>query len=381
MIARAVGQVVALLRHLRIERMLIATVAVVVCLTSVVMAAIPRLYTAMLDDELTYRMEQAPDPARNLRVSLPYRFTQGEGDDDRIRQKGDDYQAGLPDAVRSVITGNEYVVDSGDLIALPVTDDAPDFQRALQLRVMSNVNDHIRPTAGRQPADRGTFLLSEWLNIPGARGEPIRQRFEVIISEPSAAEMDLSINELTRIIVGSQSDQAIVHITGTFSVLNPEADYWNGDTRLTDPVIFGFASDFNQIIAAGVLMSPEAYTDLFETLRGDMTYAWNYYVDPVALSTGNYRDIVGDAQQLQFTKGPTDELLQGGHEIVTVRNDLPRLLNDFALQTNVALTVIALSAIGLLVTGMTALALLAALIADRRQATIALIRGRGASAA
>ncbi|HEX5166617.1 MAG TPA: FtsX-like permease family protein, partial [Thermomicrobiales bacterium] len=104
-------------------------------------------------------------------------------------------------------------------------------------------------------------------------------------------------------------------------------------------------------------------------------------VDPDTLTTGNYRAVIAEARQLQFTTGPTDTILTGGHNRITLSNDLPRLLNDFALQTNVALTVIALSAVGLLVTGLAALALLAALIADRRRATVALIRGRGASSA
>ncbi len=379
MIRRAMSQLAILLRHLRTERTMIATVALVVCLTSVVMAAIPRLYTTMLDDELTYRMARAPDEARNLRVSLPFRFNPDAGDADMFRQKGDNYQSELPDSLRQIITGNEYVIDTGTVTALPVSEDAPDFMRSLQLRVMSNVEEHIQLTAGRMPVERGTMRLSEWLNTPGARGEPYRQRFEVTISEPAAAEMGLRIGELTRIVVNDTNDQAIVHVTGTFNVTEPDADYWNGDTLLTDPIIFGFATDFGQIINAGVLIAPEAYNDLFATIGADIDYAWNYYVDPNALATDNYHSIIGEARQVQLTKGPTDNLLQGGHELVVVRNDLPRLLNDFTLQTNVALTVIALSAIGLLVTGMTALALLAALIADRRQATIALIRGRGAS--
>ncbi|HEX5166984.1 MAG TPA: hypothetical protein VFV93_16375, partial [Thermomicrobiales bacterium] len=380
MIGRYASQIAILLRHLRAERALIATVVVVVCLTSLVMAAIPRLYTAMLDDELTYRMEQAPDQARNIQVSIPYRFAQDPGED-RLREKGDDYQAGLPDSIQPIISGNEYVIETPNLVALPGTEADPDFQRSLQLRILSNVNDRIQITSGRLPKPSGTIRLSEWRNIPGARGEPERQIFEAVISDPAAAEMAMHINELTRIIVTAGNAQALVNIVGTFNVIDPQADYWNGDTWLTEPVIFGFASDFNQILAGAVLISPDAYSTLFESYEGDFTYRWNYYVDPDALTTGNYRTVIAEARQLQFTTGPTDAILTGGHNRITLSNDLPRLLNDFALQTNVALTVIALSAVGLLVTGLAALALLAALIADRRRATIALIRGRGASAA
>lgn len=400
---RVAAATIALMRHLRVERGMALLLVIVVAFTAFVMAAIPRLYNRTLDDELQYRAAQAPADWRNITVTRQQRSGLLPEDAtilDRMERTSLAFYERLAPVLQEVIAGRSYLVESpkSEVInsrAMPPVD----YRRAFQFRMQGGLEEQITLVEGRWPEVKPRLLYSQLLNIPGARGEQPFPYYEVAVSDVTAADLRYGRGRLFSVKLGNGTVKALIRIVGIFTVNDPAADYWNADTRLHEPVVAGFATDFGEVLEVVALPPVDSYEDM-SALMGEQTpwhNAWIYYVDPARIRLDNYPELSGAIRELKISLGPSDELreeddlllastgvwlqplLPGDPAETTILNELPLVLERFAGQARLTSSVIALATLGILGVGLAALGLLAALIADRRRNMVTLLRSRGAS--
>ncbi len=393
----------ALLRHLRVERGMAVLLLLVVAVTAFIMAAVPRIYNQTLDDELQYRVAEAPPAWRNITVTKQQRTVPDFGDSILVRLEAGalTYFLELSPVIQEIVSGVGYLAESPKSGVLQTRGQPPlEFNRSLQFRFQGEVRDHITLTAGRWPDEQRLILFSEWNATPGARGETPRPLYDVVLSETSLADLEYGLNEFATVRMGGFGERVYVRVVGSFTVNDPEDNYWNGDTRLDEPVVAGFATDFGEVIEAVALPSVDSYFSMLNRAGGDNPWhnEWRFYVVAERLTLDNYPEVAAAIRELKITLGPIDQLRRPGESDVAstavlaqitfpefdaaepqVQNELPRIVESFADQARLTSSVIALATLGILGVALAALGLLAALIADRRRGMVTLLRSRGAS--
>lgn len=393
----------ALLRHLRVERGMALLLLVVVIFTSFIMAAVPRLYNQTLDDELQYRVAEAPPEWRNISVTKQQRSSVDDGEMilERLSSGGLTYFLELPLPIQEIISGFGSFTESQKSPLLQVRGQPVlGFRRDVQLRFQNDLDGQITLIDGRWPEQREPVLLSELTATPGARGETPLPLYEIAVSDKTIDGLEFERLQLIRVRLNGVGEPAYLRITGVFTVNDVEANYWNGDTRLDEPVVSGFATDFGEVLEVVALPPVETYEDILSRAGGQIPWhnEWLFYVDSERLTLDNYPVVSAAIRELKITLGPIDQLRRPEENDVAsidiqpqitfpefdenepqVQNELPRVMESFADQARLTSSVIALATLGILGVGLAALGLLAALIADRRRGTVTLLRSRGAS--
>lgn len=385
-----IRQMLVLLRHVREERGLLLTMFLVISLTAFLGAAIPRSYSRMLDDELQYRITDAPANWRNISVTMQ-RETPVDDDEsitERLAADGQSYLAALDPEIRQLI------IEHSSLIASPPADVAtlaagpPLTRHTLQLRVQNDIEQHIELIDGRMPMVRPPALPSAIVGSQQANNEQPLPLVEVLLSQATAAELDLTVGDGMQITFPESTKQVLIQVAGIFTVPNPTANYWNADTQLQQPAVFGYGSDFGEVTEMAGLIAPAAYPALLAaTDQKQWRHAWIYAIDPEQITIANYHEIAAATRRLQASLGPIDVLTPPATPVdpdpaqeIAVQTELSLVIDRFASQARATSTIIAVLTIGILAVGLVTLGLLAALVADHRRTLVGLIRGRGASA-
>ncbi len=390
----------ALLRHLRVERGMALLLLCVVAFTAFVMAAVPRLYNQTLDDELQYRIAEAPPQWRNISVTKQQRTTVDDDETilDRLSTGSLSYFLELPSVIQEIISGFGYYAESQKSPVLQVRGQPVlGFRRDVQFRFQGDLDNQIRLVDGRWPELRSPVLFSDLTATPAARGETPLALYEVAVSQTTFNQLKFDRLQLIRIRLNGTGEPVYLRITGVFAVNDVEANYWNGDSRLEEPVIRGFATDFGEVMEVVALPPIDAYEDMLLRGGGQLPWhnEWIFFVDPERLTLENYPEVSAQIRELKITLGPIEQLRRPDDSYVasteilpqipnpdsdtSVQNELPRVMERFADQARLTSSVIALATLGILGVGLAALGLLAALIADRRRGSVTLLRSRGAS--
>ncbi|HEU5421922.1 MAG TPA: hypothetical protein VFU72_00130, partial [Nitrolancea sp.] len=109
----APAAVLLLLRRLRVELALAATVIGVVLLTSGVFSSFPRLYNRLSDDGLRYAIAHANVFERNIVMYHGARVAPGASDPfSEVDAAGAQFQQSLAPSIRQVIDHRDFVVDA-----------------------------------------------------------------------------------------------------------------------------------------------------------------------------------------------------------------------------------------------------------------------------
>ncbi|CAN5159780.1 FtsX-like permease family protein [soil metagenome] len=376
------------LRRLRGEAVLLATVILVICTTSLVLAALPRLYNRMSDDGLVYDIEQASTFQRNLNAQyLSQLPPAGDAIFSNVEENGQAFLARLPASIQSIVATTNWIFDSPrySVRDLPGTQPFP-FERFMRFRYQSEIDDNIRMLMGDLPAPREPIPLPCANDCPPT--EETVEVFEVAISTETATQLDLAIGEQLILEPDSADPQnrspdfsalnytIVIEVAGIFEILNAEDPYWFEDPRLqrADEVETPDAL----IFYATSLISPDDYERSLN-LHSAATWNYNYfyYVDPKAFDAGLLDELSTDVLNAEFTYAGA-----GGTtppDTFFLRTGLSSLFNRFEARQQQAIAVLALAAIGLLAVTVAVIGLLATLMVDRRRSSIALQRGRGAS--
>lgn len=384
----ATAAVGTILRRLRGETTLLATILLVVLLTSLFLSALPRLFNQMSDDGLVYDIENASTLARNLNASILTQLEpEPEGVFAHVEQARDDFLNDLPESIQNVIVDSNWIFDSPRYAVsdVPGTPAFP-IERYMRFRYQSEINDNINLIAGELPQPRDPIA-------PPCVGDcqptdEVWEVFEVAISVETATLLDLVVGDML-ILEPDRADpqnrgrdfasfnySVVLEVSGIFEPLGPSEPYWFEDTRLQRVDVVE-TPDFT-IYYVTSLISPDDYQRLLN-LNSDATWNYNfrYYVDPNRFDVGGLEQLATDVRNAEFTYSGTAGQAPVGQFFL--RTGLSFIFSRFESRQDQAITALSLATMGLLAVVFSVVGLLAALIVERRRASIALLRGRGAS--
>ncbi len=368
---RLVGAVAVLLRRIRAERGVAMLLFVLVAVTSFVVAASPRLFDRVADAGVRYEVARATSAQRNLQFTT---VDQIRAEDDEalanVDERGEGFLERLPESVGQLIEARSYVVDSTRFRLI----DPPNYTSYITLRNQDGVDEHIQFVAGRPPARAA------------APAEPdLPPRFEVALSSATAAQLLVELGDILpaaadsgdpmlRNVFPRPATPIEIEVVGLFTVDDRRASYWFDETTLAEAAIGG--TDDSPIAFATALLAPEAYADVF-TLGLPTRYRWRFQVDADRLDAGAVGELRGDLRRLESSFGTAGS---GANGRILYRSGLLDVLERFAARRTATEAALWVAALGPLAVAAGALGLVAVIIVGRRRATLALARGRGASA-
>src|SRR5688572_1447241 len=255
---RLMGAVAVLLRRLRAERGVTVLLFVLVAVTSLVVAASPRLFDRVADAGLRYEVDRATSAQRNFQFTTVDRIRVDEDDAlANVDGRGVRLLEGLPESIGQLIEARSYVVDSTRFRLV----DPPNYPSYITLRHQDGVDERIELDAGRRPA-----------RVPMSDDPDVPPRFEVALSSATAAELLVGLGDILpaavdpgdtmlRNVFPRPATEIELEVVGLFTVSDRRAPYWFDEMTLAEAAIGG--TDESPIAFATGLLAPEAYADLF----------------------------------------------------------------------------------------------------------------------
>lgn len=390
-LATAPAAIGGLLRRTPHNHGAFAILAAIVLITSFSLAGLPGFVNRMSDDGLRRTIADARSYERNItltqigqfpRTSLTSTVLVSNLAD--VESAGGTLQKEMPPLVQGAITEQTVVLDSPrwTLRSLPGAP-APSSQRFLQLRLQSDIDGRIKLLDGRLPAPRtpASYRAMTGTALPQTQSDTLLV-YETAISPLTAELLEVSIGDRLLAVADQAylrssglrtppgNYQLLIEIVGLIDTVDPTDEYWLEDTRLQRPGVFE-TPDFTLIYATG-LLAPEDYGRMLtDTYPEPWTYQWRYFIDPQRLNHAELGEFEAGIRRLnlifpQFTVPGTG---------------LATIIGRFNNQRLFAVSVLTLAAAGVAATALTVIGVLAALLAERRRAGIALVRSRGASSA
>lgn len=356
-----VSAATAILRRLRAEPGVVAFVFVLVAVTSLAVAAAPRLFDRLSDEGLRYAIARGTPAQRDIELAT---FANRTGSSDlsgiealqaRLRER-------FPAGVDRLIGEQRYLVDSVRLHL----DAPPNYDTFITLHLRDGFDANVEWVAGRPPAP---------LSRLDAGAPPT---YEVGIAEATAAETKLAVgmtvatkidpaDPLLRFVFPRPTDPVEIRVAGIFRPLDPGSPFWSGDAGAIGPVIGGTAD--RPIVYALGIIAPEAYADL-SALGLPLGVRYRYLIDPARLDASQLDPVVADLKKLRATIPGSD---------AAVRTGLADILERYVRERSAAGATISVAVVGPLGVAVGAIGLVAILVIRRRRQNLVLSRGRGAS--
>lgn len=382
-----------LLRRLRNERGIVLLIALLVGSTSFVFAAAPRLFNRVSDSALRSIAQDARPADRNLALALSSSLTpSNDGGVASVRAHGDKLAEQIPPSVAAIFTERTLRVTTARFYV----PDPPLVETHITLRYQDGVQDATRLVDGRWPVSHGAPLNSLAPGVAGnggANAPPVVIEAALSTAEATAAGVRVG-DHLTLTLDGSdpllntqlsRSDvfgfrggyriaPAELEIVGLFEPIDPQAEYWYGDSGLLQVEQHG--TEDNPIIFATAYMAPEQYPDIWKSGL-PFHYEWRFLVDPQRLDAGQVDTLRADLHRLGLISGTGT----GVAGTVTVLTGLPAIFDKYAGERALSESVLSIAALGPFGLAAGAMAMVAILLVRRRRATLALARGRGATGA
>lgn len=376
-----------LLRRLRGEAGVILLIVVLVASTSFAFAAAPRLFNRVADDAIRYAVRTATPTQRSLGAALTSTIAAASGEGVKpVQTYGDRVEKQFPASVLAIVDPPLLRITTVRMVVA----DPPSYDTRLSLRYQDGLPEASRLVEGRWPADRGTRLktvpLSGPPTAPGsmfADGEEV-SILEAAISKAAATEVGVHVGDRLSISLdGSDSGNfrapyhlapTQIEIVGLFEAIDESALYWSGDTGLLKVVQLGQPD--NPVAGVTAYVPAEMYPNLVAS-RLPFRYEWRFQVNQDRLDASDIPRLQSDLRRLGVVSGAGGT---GATGTVEIRTGLPGILEQFAEQRARTETVLSMATLGPLGLAAAAIAMVALLLVRRRRATIALARGRGASA-
>lgn len=371
------------IRRFRDGRVAVVGLVLLVLVTAFCAALAPRLFDRFADDALRGEVRDATPFQRNIQLVEERFIPPGPRDDPMaaVAAEGESLEKRMPSGVRALFRDTGYLAETVRWKLLEKTHD-PAFVR---VRVQQDVADHVEYVDGRPPS-----AATRRITVPGKDVGPDAPDTDVTV-----LEVALSVETLERIglnvgdtwmlrpdgadrLVGRGNDAtpAAVDVVGSFEAMDPEEEYWLDDTALIRPSIH--RSGDQDLVYMTALLAPGAYESMVSAMgmQFPVHFAWRYFTDVPRLESAGLPALVADLRRLDGTfssaGGPVVEgtLLQSGL--------LPLLERVEDRWASVA-AVLAVVGLGPAAVAIAALALVGALLMQRRRPALALGRARGAS--
>lgn len=361
--------VTALLRRFRVERGVVLALFVLVAVTSLVVAVSPRLFERVADEGLRYEVRRGTPIQRNLVFSTIDRIRADDEDPTRfIEARGEDRLELFPASVRDLVATTDFVFETPRFGLA----DPPNYTTFVTLRYQNGVDERIAFEAGRPPRAVGPPL------------DDAPPRFEIALSAETADQLLVEVGDvlpaaldpgdpMLRTFFPRPEAAAEFEVVGLFGVTDPDDPAWFDDPTYARAAIGGSVDA--PIAYATALFAPDAYGEV-QDLGLPGRYEWRYITDADRLDSGQLDTLVPDLQRLDAASGTN----RSGFGRVVYRSGLLDSIERFRTQRAASEAVLSVAALGPLAVAAGALGLVAVVIIRRRRATLALSRGRGASA-
>jgi putative ABC transport system permease protein len=352
-----------------------------VLVTTLIFAEVPRLFNQVSDRGLRYSVSNAQVYERNLVMTRGARIAPGPPSDvfAPVEAAGTQFQQSLAPSIQSVIDHQTFVVDASRYQFIDGATSS--FLRYITMRYQGQIDAHIKLVQGRMPEHTdATFTTTD--NPPQTL-----KVIEIAMSQETVDGLHVKLGDtiplqpdtddrLTRVRNGAELPNLALRVVGILAVPNPNDDYWYGIPAIDVPAI---QDDGNTTrVYATAIFAPNAYADILtDTSPGLMNYSFRYYVNPASFNAGKFNALAADMRRLDAQYG---SLFSGPPTATSVSSQLSKILNQFALQRRLTISILSLGVIGLLAIAMATIGLVAAFIAEQRRDSIRLLRGRGASA-
>lgn len=378
------GWLVASLARLRDARSVALGLVVLVFVTATVAAAVPRLLVRAADGALRDEVGAAGVDVRNLQFVQEGRLPTDPSDPvTPIAETADALESQVPAVVRSLVASRSWVVDSPRWsIAGGLLND-----RTIRFRVQQGVESHLRLVSGTFPSPEVT-VTEETDAVPGLALQTAAM--QVGLSVDSARALHASVGDSLTLSLDPSDElsrsgraQARVTVSGIFSVADPSAAFWFGDTSLQTPVIRNVSPlvSFQDVTA---LLAPGAYGSLVSgssNVAYRFRYTWRDALALDRLSDSNVDDTIAALRRME-TIFPASAATSGSVGPVApaaLRSGLLRLLEAHQADWSGAMAVIAVVGLGPVAVALATLALAALHAARRRRISLAVAASRGAS--
>lgn len=372
--------VLALLRRVRVERWLLALVALVVAVVVGAVAAQARHLDRAERGALVETLEDAPPSSRGLAGGVIDAVPAPGGDAlAGVRQRGEEARAALPPVLASHLGRSMSLVDSVRF-ALTSPDGEPlPLPTYLTLRAHDGLDEHLTLVAGRMP--RETTETRELGPAPRLSQVPV---VEVLLTRRTAEEIGVELGEevlgqpdpadaLVRQRSFADQRAVLVRVVGLAELTDADDPFWFDDARLHRPAqqetgqgvnLFPFAI----LTGDGLRSLPDVPAQLPVRMEFRLLLSSN------ELAPAEVRELRDVARQLDAGAATDD----AG---VTWRTGLGRLLDLHLGRVAAARATSLLALTGVLAVAVALVGLVGMLLAVRRRGATALLRGRGASGA
>ncbi|NJD28397.1 MAG: hypothetical protein FIA92_08875 [Chloroflexi bacterium] len=376
----ALGAMGLLLRQVRSEHGIIVLTALVIAVTSFLLAGAPRVFNRMSDEALQHALQAVPAPRRDITLGQNGSIAPGgDGGLASIRSRGARFESDFPASLGAVISERHTRVSLSRFRVI----EPPSYDTRISLRYQDGLVEATTLAAGRWPVDRGMALQPlEYAEQPPESQEPAI--IEVAVSVATAAEIGVGVGDRLAIQLDSAGlvirggfyriGEAAVEVVGLFEPIDSEAEDWSGDSDLLAGSVGG--SDFHPIAFATAYVSADQYRSLW-TSQLPFRYEWRYRVDPEILDGSQVDQLQLDLRRIERTLTAS----VGSANAVTITTGLPRILDRYAGERDLSESVLSVAAIGPFGLAGGAIAMLAILAVRRRTSSLGLARSRGASGA
>lgn len=364
------------LARLRDERTATVAFALLVFVTSFLVAVSPRLYERSQEGALESELAAARSSERNIELSKETRIAPAISDPiAAIEQAGRQEEAKLPQDVRALVSESTFVVESPRW--LPTE---PILWTTVIARIQQGAPERVEYIHGTAPTDAVDHAQD---------GMPV---LEASLSESAATQLGVTpeelgfVMELQRDTTDPHSVNSIpigLRFTGIFRSDTPRADaYWFDDDSIFRPRIrrVSVENSFTDVV---VLLAPAAYPALFTETSDPparMRFAWRYLLDPTRITAERLDQLTADVRRMEGLF--RDRFVGPGTDTETaLRSQLLSLLETHLLRWRSASLVLATAAVAPVTLAAICIGSFAFLSAARRSRLLTTSRARGASAA
>jgi putative ABC transport system permease protein len=345
----------------------LALLAVVALVTTLALAAWPRVTSTVLGGELRHDLVEAGAGGRDLVTTLRTgTFTSGPAvDPARLWEGLPAVAAAARDSMRPAL---KAVTSPGDSAARSVAEptEAPEG-------AAPNSRYSVSVEAYRGLRSAARLVSGEWPSPPSGNGaDPI----PVVVSADAASLLGWRLGE-TRQTTASPESTLALRLVGTIRPIDRSADFWDVDvTRALGHFVDG--GDSGKDFGGVAWVAPEAWPALAPRFDATIASVW-FPVVPGRFSSEQLpqvRSALG-----AFLASPHSAAVGGAGVPLSFATAVQQPIDDFVARAAAAQTLFAILLSGPLVVALAVLAQAARLVVDRRKPALALMAARGASPA
>ena len=375
-----------LLARLRADAGVAVVIVLVIAVTAGTAAAVGRSLQVLTADSIRDEVANANPSAVGVTASAMLdRDLARTGVFAGLQARGTAEAEQLPPPLSTLVGPPATVVDSVRFTLGPLPDEpALPLTTNLTFRSQDPAEEHLRVVEGRVPAvsDLEVELQSAVEGEPG----PMAPVMEIALSATTMERTGLALGSRV-VAVPDPADPlarraglislapVVVEVVGRIELSAAEDPVWWGDPRLHRPAQIDTGTTTTYFAFGWVPPDVDGVLPGDGNLPGQVD--WRFPVDAEDVAAEDPDAVLAAARALTATNAG----LVASFELVVASSRLDRILGDEVVRRGVAFNVLRLGMVAIAGVGIAVLALLAALLRERRQERVALTRGRGASGA